>query len=262
MIAMDTELIREIVSRENRIDNRHFDEYRAITVEKDFIKQAEGSCRVRIGNTEVVVGVKMNVGEPFPDTPDEGVLMVAAELLTLASPEFESGPPGENAIELARVVDRTIRESKAIDFKKLCIKAEEKVWMIYIDIDVLDYDGNLFDAACLAAVSALSSARIPELDEKERPAYDKKGTQPLPMSGIPISTTFVKIGGRILADPNLAETEALDARVTIGTVNVDDEIRFCAMQKGGAVGITTDEIAKILDLAERKGEELRRKVTG
>ncbi len=261
MISVDTELIREIVSRDKRMDNRHFDEYRAITIEKDAIKQAEGSARVRIGNTEVIVGVKMNVGEPFPDTPDEGVLMVAAELLTLASPRFESGPPGEEAIELARVVDRTIRESKAVNFKKLCIKPEEKVWMVYVDIDVLDYDGNLFDAACLAAVTALSSAMIPELDENERPVFGTKSA-PLPMNGLPIATTFAKIGNRIMSDPTAAETEAMDARVTIGTVKTEDGIQFCAMQKGGAVGLTTDEIAVILDLAERKGEELRRKITG
>lgn len=259
MIGIDTELIREIVSKEKRLDGRAFDEYRAVTVEQNAVKQAEGSARVRIGNTEVVAGVKMDIGEPFPDTPDEGVLMVATELLPLASPEFEAGPPGEDSIELARVVDRAIRESKSIDFKKLCIKPDEKVWMIYVDIDVLDDDGNLFDAACLAGVAALKSTKIPELDEKERPVFGT-GMQPLPMNGIPVSTTFVKIGNNILADPNLAELDAMDARLTVGTVNADDEIRFCSMQKGGSMGLSIEEVEKILELAERKGEELRKKI--
>ena len=256
MIGIDSELIREIVAKEKRIDNRNFDEYRNVVVEQGVVKQAEGSARVHIGNTKVIAGVKMSVGEPFSDTPNEGVLMVAAEFLPLASPEFESGPPGEESIELARIVDRAIRESKAIDFKKLCLKPEENVWMVYIDIDILDDDGNLFDAACLAAVAALKNAKIPELDEKQNPVYGT-GSQPLPMTGIPVSTTFVKIGAKILADPNLAELEAMDARLTIGTIN-GEGIQFCSMQKGGAAGLSVEEIEMILELAERKGEELRK----
>ncbi len=259
MISIDTELTRTMVTKEKRLDNRSFDEYRTVTVEENVIKQAEGSARVRIGNTEAVAGIKMDVGEPFSDTPDEGVLMVGAELVPLASPEFEAGPPGEEAVELARVVDRAIRESKCIDFKKLCIKPEEKVWMIYVDIDILDDDGNLFDTACLAAVAALRNARMPELDEKEKPIYENK-VSPLPMNGVPVSTTFVKIGDTILADPNLAEIEAMDARLTVGTIKIDNEIKMCSLQKGGSSGFAVSEIEKILELAERKGEELRKKI--
>ena len=43
------------------------------------------------------------------------------ELVPFASPMFESGPPREDAIELARVVDRGIRHSEIVDKKKLCI---------------------------------------------------------------------------------------------------------------------------------------------
>lgn len=260
MISIDPELIREIVFKEKRMDNRHFDEYREVVVETNAAAQAEGSARVRIGETEVIAGVKMDVGTPFPDTPDEGVMMVAVELLPLASPDFESGPPGEQAVELARIVDRAIRESKVVDFKKLCIKPEEKVWMVFIDIDVLDDDGNLYDAACLAAVAALKNARIPELNEKEKPVYDKKGSNAIPINGTPVSTTFVKIGNHILADPDLAEESAADARLTVGTVDTNDGIKLCSMQKGGSAGLSTEEIERILEAAERKGEELRKKI--
>src|SRR3989344_7494439 len=112
MMAVDSELIRKMIERGKRLDHRPFDQYREMTIEAGIISSAEGSARVKLGNTEVIVGVKLGVGTPFPDTQDEGVLMVTAELLPLAHPDFESGPPGEDAIELARVVDRAIRESK------------------------------------------------------------------------------------------------------------------------------------------------------
>ncbi len=255
MIELDSDLIKEIAGRGKRIDNREFDKYREIIIEKNFISSAEGSARVRLGNTEVVAGVKLDVGKPFPDTPDEGVLMVSAELLPIASPEFEAGPPRAEAIELARVVDRAIRESKCIDFKKLAIDSEN-VWMVHVDIDVLDDDGNLFDASCLAAVAALSTAQMPSIEDGKIDIEKKTGQ--LPMSGLPISTTFVKIGNELMADPNLAEYKAIDARLTVGTINTDDGIKLCSMQKGGSVGLTFDEVEKIIEMTIEKGEELRK----
>ncbi len=257
IIDISPEIVREMIRKSNRLDKRAVDQYRKVEVEKNIISSAEGSARVKIGNTEIVVGVKIGTGEPFPDTQDEGVLIVSAELVPLASPEFESGPPGEEAIELARVVDRTIRESKAIDFKKLCIKEKEMVWMIYVDIDVLDYDGNFIDAACLAASAALMEARLPKLNEDNKPVYGELTDEKLPLKGIPISTTFARVGGTIIADPTLVELGAMDARLTVGTVDVDGEIYMSSMQKGGIEGFSAEEIEKILALAEQKGDELR-----
>lgn len=256
MITIDTNLIKEIVEKGKRIDDRGFDSYREMQIEKNIISSAEGSAMVEIGNTKVIAGVKMEIGEPYSDTPDEGVLSVSAELVPLASPEFEPGPPGEEAIELARVVDRAIRESKCIDFKKLAID-KERVWMIFVDIDVIDDDGNLIDAAGLAAITALLDAKMPELDAEGNVDYSKK-TSGLPINGTPISTTFARVNDEILVDPCLVEINAMGARLTVGTIKKDGEIYLCSMQKGGNEGFTLEEIEKIISLAIEKGEELRR----
>ena len=262
MIEMDPMLINEIAVRGKRIDNRAFDAYRDVQIETGVVSSAEGSARVKLGDTEIIAGIKMEVGTPYPDSPAEGVLTCMAELVPLASPEFEHGPPGEQAIELARVVDRAIRESKCIDFSKLCVKPEEAVWMIYVDMDILNDDGNLIDAACLAAIAALSTTKMPKL-VVEGDKYDVDFSvheQKLPMSGTAISTTFAKIGATIVADPNLAEMKAMGARLTIGTIDKDGEIKLCSMQKGGERGLTIEEVDRIIDLAVAKGEELRAKV--
>ncbi len=102
-----------------RIDGRTLTDYREFTIEQGVIEKAEGSARVFLGKTQILVGVKVETGEPFPDTPNEGVMTVNAELVPLASPTYETGPPDETSIELARIVDRGIRESKAIDTEKL-----------------------------------------------------------------------------------------------------------------------------------------------
>src|SRR3989338_4890943 len=140
-----------LLDANTRLDGRKLTEYRKpITVEYGVVKTAEGSARVKIGETDIIVGVKLEVGEPYPDTPNEGTIIVGAELLPMSNPEFEPGPPQIQAIELARVVDRAIRESKALDFKKLCIEKGEKIWMVIIVIFPINDAGNLFDAASLA----------------------------------------------------------------------------------------------------------------
>jgi len=103
-----------------RADGRKLDEVRQIHIQKEGVSEnAHGIARVKLGNTDVIAGVKIDVATPYPDSPDEGAITVGVELLALASPDFEAGPPREDAIELSRVVDRGIRESKAIDFKTL-----------------------------------------------------------------------------------------------------------------------------------------------
>src|SRR4051812_34648595 len=113
-----------------RLDGRTPHQFRTITVETGLLATAEGSARVKCGDTELLAGVKMALGKPYSDTPDSGVLMVGAELLPLSNPLFEQGPPSTESIELARVIDRGIRESKTIDDHKLCVRPGELVWMV------------------------------------------------------------------------------------------------------------------------------------
>jgi len=82
----------------------------------------------------------------------------------MASPRFESGPPNEESIEVARVIDRGIRESGAIDTKKLLIE-ENLVWIVFIDVHVLDHDGNLIDAGGIASMAALLNTRLPKYED-------------------------------------------------------------------------------------------------
>jgi exosome complex component RRP42 len=238
-----------LLSKGKRTDGRALDEMRTISFETNCIESADGSARVKLGKTEVIVGVKIIPGTPFGDTPDQGVLTTGAELIPMAHSTFESGPPGEDAIELARVVDRGIRESKMVDVGALCITPGEKVWMCFIDMYALDYDGNLFDAANLAAVLALKTATVPGEQ------YGFGDNHPMPITCTPISITAVKIANDLILDPNFDEEQISTARITITT---DDDGNFRAMQKGGKGSITLDELTQSLDAAVEKGKEIRK----
>jgi len=232
-----------------RLDGRALEELRPIQVIKPFVTSAEGSARVKLGKTDVVVGVKIETGTPFADRPNLGVLISSAELVPIASPDFETGPPRPPAIELARVVDRAIRESQTIDLAPLCIEEGKKVWMVYIDIHPVDYDGNLFDACQWGALAALSTAKIPwsKLDPDRK---DEK----LPVNNLPVSITAIKMGGRILVDPSLDEEEVADARLTVST---DQNGDLRAMQKGLSGSFSVDEVKYIVGLSRELGKKVR-----
>jgi len=243
--------IYKLAEQGKRVDGRNFDEYRKIEIETGVVSKAEGSARVKIGNTQVMAGIKMDVGEPYSDSPDSGVMTTAAELIPLASPDFEAGPPREDAIELARVVDRGVRESEVIELDKLCIEPGEKVWIVFIDLHILDYDGNLFDAASLASLAALSTAKVPA----ER--FELGEDYPLPLKEPPISCTSVKFNNVVVVDPVLDEEEIADARLTVAT-DTNGDLR--AMQKGLNGSFTREEIQKIIKASIDNGREIRKQL--
>ncbi len=244
--------LHRLASTGKRIDGRAPDEFRPLTIEKGYVGSAEGSARVHLGSTDVLVGIKMDLGEPYPDTPNKGVLTTAAEQIPMASPTFESGPPREDAIELARVVDRGIRETQTVDLEKLCIEPGEKVWILFLDMHILDYDGNLFDACSYGVLGALTDTTVPA-SRIEQEDYK------LEVLHQPVSVTAAKIGEFILLDPSLDEERIADARLTIAT---DENGAIRAMQKGLNGSFTFDEIKKVIDMAKKAGNELRPKIVG
>ena len=247
--------IISLLNADTRLDGRKLTEYRKpIEVEQGVVKTAEGSARVKIGETDVMVGVKLEVGEPYPDMPNEGTIIVGAELLPMSNPEFELGPPGIQAIELARVVDRGIRESKALDFKKLCITPGEKIWMVIIDICPINDAGNLFDASSLAALAALKDAKYPAFDG-EKVDYKEKTNKKLELEKTPIAVTVIKIGDKFIVDPDVEEEKVIDARLTVSSM---EDGTLCAMQKGGDFPLTIEDVDKMLDIGIEKAKELRK----
>ena len=54
----------------------------------------------------------------------------------LSHPTVETGPPQPHVIELARVVDRGIRESHMVDVSQLVIEKDKSVVGVFADIVV------------------------------------------------------------------------------------------------------------------------------
>lgn len=247
------EHIESLIKEGVRMDGRKPLEFRKpLKIEYGVVNTAHGSAKVTLGETEVIVGVNMEAGTPYPDSPDAGTMMVGAELLPLSNPEFELGPPGINSIEIARVVDRGIRESKAIDFKKLCIRKGELVWIVVVDICPINDTGNLQDASAIAALVAIKDTFLHKLDGDK--VTEEKSDKKIGLKGDHIAITVIKIGEHFIVDPSIEEEKAIEARLTVSSLK---DGTLCAMQKGGDSSLTKEDIFKMVDIALDKAKELR-----
>ncbi|AFZ70200.1 RNase PH-related exoribonuclease [Caldisphaera lagunensis DSM 15908] len=237
-----------------RADERDFYSPRKISIQTNVLEKANGSALVKLGNTQVLAGIKIEPGEPFADMPDEGVLQVHAELVPLASPQFEPGPPDENAIELARVIDRSLRDPKAVDLKSLVIRPGDKVWMLWLDLYILDYDGNLFDASMLASMAALSTARMPEFEEMETGEIkltNKISDIPIKLNKRIVTVTTAKIENYIIVDPNLDEEIISDTR---SVISFDENGNIVGVQKTGMGSVSQEELDNIVNISSQAAQ--------
>jgi exosome complex component RRP42 len=245
------------ISKGKRLDGRNLDEIRPIEIEVGLIKKANGSARVKLGNSEVVAGVKVETGEPFEGLENKGALILSAEVLPTASPYVEPGPPDEETVELARVVDRGIRESEMLDLNKLVLIPGEIVYVIFVDCSVINADGNLFDVTSYAVVSALLDSKLPVFEIRDKRVVETAEKQNPPITTLPVSITAVRIGESLILDPTAEEEACMDARITI-TTNSDHN--FAAVQKGFTGAFTVEQLKNAAATARIKGEEIRVKL--
>ncbi|GAX79778.1 hypothetical protein CEUSTIGMA_g7218.t1 [Chlamydomonas eustigma] len=256
----DKSFILKALKDEVRVDGRKLYDYRKL---KFSFSLDDCSCTLAMGSTRVMSVVAASLESPFPDRPNEGSIRFNVELSPMASPFFEAGRPGEEAIELARLVERGLRQSHAIDQEALCVLAGRKVWALRVDCHVLDHGGNLVDACCLAALAALMAFRKPEVTvgghggstEIKVHAAEEKEPLPLTIHHLPIAVTFgfFEDGNTLVVDPSLKEEAAMQGSATI-MVNPNREV--CAVHKAGGVGLSSSQLFRCVRLASARADEV------
>jgi exosome complex component RRP42 len=244
------ETMSTTLAKGSRFDGRKFEEYRPIEIQRSVIKTAEGSAIARIGETQVLVAAKFDVVKPFADRPTEGVMVTNSELLPTASASFEPGPPDENAIEVARVVDRALRSAECVDLNSFFIE-QDKVLGLYLDIYVLNHAGNYTDTATAAATAALMDTKMPKIEKGSIIRGEYVGM--LNPTKLPVTTTMIKVGNHWLVDPSRDEERVLETALTVGTT----EEHVCAMQKGKG-SLSKDELLTAIDIAFKTGDDIRK----
>ncbi len=255
---IEKNFIKSNLRKEERIDGRGLWDYREYKIKADIIASAEGSADVFLGDTRLMTGLKYEVGPPFPDLPDKGVCTVMAELLPLASPLFERGPPNEQSIELARVVDRGIRHADCVQTEKLCIKEKEAVYILFIDMYVVNHDGNLIDVGAVSALTTLLSAHIPEgiYGDNGLEWTGKYLTGKDLVNELPLAITYGKIDDIIFLDPKLPEELVCEGKISISVT----ENKITSIQKSGAATFSIDEIKMVSKKSIEICQKLRKQL--
>jgi exosome complex component RRP42 len=133
----------------------------------------------------------------------------------------------------------------------------KKVFVVFVDVYVLNHDGNLIDASALAALAALLNTKMRKYAVKDDEVKMKSGYTQLPVANHPIAVTLAKINDKLVVDPSLEEEQIMDARLTI-TTGKDGKV--CAVQKGGYGYFTKEQILEAATIAKEKAKELRKLV--
>ena len=83
----------------------------------------------------------------------------------MCSPSAASGSSASSAasVALSRLLERGLRDSKAVDTEGLCVLVGRYVWAVRLDVRLLDDGGAAADACALAAAAALLTARVPQV---------------------------------------------------------------------------------------------------
>ncbi|CAN6485794.1 unnamed protein product [Victoria cruziana] len=263
MTVNEKKFIETALASDLRIDGRRPFDYRRLSIK---FGRNDGTAEVQLGQTHVMAFVTAQLIQPYRDRPNEGILSVFTEFSPMADPSFEPGRPGEASVELTRVIDRGLRESRAVDTESLCVLAGRSVWAIRVDLQILDNGGNLVDAANIAALAALLTFRRPECtlggeDDQEVIIHPPEVREPIPLTvhHLPIAVTFGFFGdGEIVViDPTYKEEAVMGGRMTV-TINANGDV--CAIQKAGGQGVLQSEIIHCMRIASVKSVDITNKI--
>ncbi|XP_001513016.1 exosome complex component RRP45 [Ornithorhynchus anatinus] len=244
------------IEEKKRLDGRQIYDYRNIKISfgTDY-----GCCIVELGKTRVLGQVSCELVAPKLNRATEGILFFNLELSQMASPAFEPGRQSDLLVKLNRLLERCLRNSKCVDTESLCVIAGEKVWQIRVDLHVLNHDGNILDAASIAAIVALCHFRRPDVSVQgdEITLYTPEERDPVPLSihhmPIYVSFAFFLQGAYLLVDPSEREERVMDGLMVIA-MNKHREI--CTIQSSGGVMLLKDQVLRCSKIAGVKVAEI------
>nr|CAD7606992.1 unnamed protein product [Timema genevievae] len=252
--------VLQALSEEKRIDGRGIDEFRELEI---FFGTDWGCCQVSLGDTKVLAQVSCDVMAPKATRPNEGLLHINVELSPMGAPHFESGRLSELGVQLNRLLEKAIKDSHCVDLESLCIVAEEKVFNLRVDIHVLNHEGNLVEAASIAALTALSHFRRPDvtMTGEKTIIHDPSERDPIPVvlhhHPVCVSYALFNKGTVVVADPTALEERVSEAQIVFG-MNAYREL--CGLHLGGSALATFETVVNCAIRAGNRAAQVVQKM--
>ncbi|KAK7500215.1 hypothetical protein BaRGS_00008438 [Batillaria attramentaria] len=248
-----------------REDGRGCEDYRQMDLETGLMSNTSGSARLRLANTEILVGVKAELEEPKPDTPDRGRLEFFVDCSANATPQFEGRGGEELATEITNLLYRAYSSDTVLDVKSLCLQKGKLCWVLYVDVLLLECGGNLFDAVSIAVKSALFNTKIPSVNVTEEEggqteldvSDDPYNVKRLDVAASPCVITLSKIGHYHAVDATQKEEACCLARLIMAVTATGS---VAAMVKEGSGSLDPDSISDMMESGRKIGQALNKKL--
>ncbi|MBI3318656.1 MAG: ribonuclease PH [Candidatus Omnitrophica bacterium] len=227
-----------------RLDQRSESTLRPVSITREYLKFAEGSCLIELGNTRVVCSASVEEKQPlFLQNKSSGWITAEYGMLPRStsrrSPrEATRGSQGGRTQEIQRLVGRSLRA--VVDLEAL---GQRTLW---IDCDVIQADGGTRTAsitgAFVALVEALGCLR-------RRGAFLK-----LPVKDAVAATSVGLVGGRPLLD--LTYDEDSRAQVDMNVVMTGKGELVEVQGTGEGSTFTEAQMGELLGLARSGIQQL------
>ena len=221
-----------------RTDGRELDELRGIVIETDFIKHAEGSVMISVGDTKVICNATIEDRIPhFLRGQGKGWVTAEYAMLPRATEqrnirESSKGKVSGRTMEIQRLIGRALRA--VVDLEAL---GEKTIW---IDCDVIQADGGTRTASITGAFVAVAMALSKH--------HENKKLKKFPITSFLAATSvgILKDKGAVL---DLNYEEDSNALVDMNVV-MTGEGKFVELQGTGEEAVfSSEELMEMIALA-------------
>ncbi|XP_055389086.1 uncharacterized protein LOC129618344 [Condylostylus longicornis] len=233
-----SEYCKRFLEFQIRPDGRHLGEVRDVRVMKNVLKESPsviGSSIVSAGHSRFLAAVTAEIAPPVLSAPKAGKIVVNLEFPKTCGALDVNRDAGEDIASLAAQTSVSLchifSSQEVIDLKQFCVKEGNAVWVLYVNIICLEYDGNATDWSICSAAAALEDSVLPAIvwdpkhqwwrisdDNDESDNKDELETQKtentfwesrrVVLTARPLSVTLAKLLETYwIVDPSMDETQ-------------------------------------------------------
>ena len=254
-------IVNGIDNGEFRIDGRNPEDYRIVQLETGVLVNTNGSSRLRLGNTELLTGVKVELGTPKTNKPNQGWVEFHVDCSPNAGLAFQGRGGQDLSNGICTHLARCYNNHSSLDLTQLCIVPGKHCWVVHVDVIMLEYGGNLFDACSIAVKAALHDIGIPNVtatagDEGEYEINlpeDPSDVIKLKTSNCPVLVTISKIGNHHVVDATLEEEFCSHASLIVG---VTSKGMITGVKKRGQGSLCLESVNEMLETAKKVGKRV------